>query len=139
MFQFIAADSENFEAVKAIYKEQTQVDLPTSQWLDMVTNDTKANAVVAIFGLEPVAVVQLDQETPNRYSISVVIAPSRRGTGQFSPLMKDFIAHEGLKNCIIEAYIATENKVSKSAFQEAGFSFDRQDKDGNEVYLLILE
>ena len=82
----------------------------------------------------PFAVIAFCQHEGKIIIMEVLIAPDKRGQGKGSKLLKELLNNEGIIGFAIqksEAVIYPSNIASQKAFENAGFKYHHNHKDGN--------
>jgi RimJ/RimL family protein N-acetyltransferase len=83
---------------------------------------------------KPFAVIAFCQHEHKTIIMEVLIAPDKRGQGKGSTLLKEFLNNEEIIGFTIqqgEAVIYPSNIASQKVFENAGFKYHHNHKDGN--------
>lgn len=93
-------------------------------WLHRALNDEGRSLLIGDVEGRPVGVVRLDRRG-ERAVISVTVAPSARGIGLATPLIRGGLRHAAaLGISRLDAHIRPQNEASRRAFAAAGFVTD---------------
>ena len=83
---------------------------------------------------EPFAVIAFCQHEGRIIIMEVLVAPEKRGQGKGTKLLKELLDSEEILGFAIqkcEAVIYSSNAASQKAFENAGFQYHHNHKDGN--------
>ena len=83
---------------------------------------------------EPFAVIALCLHEHKIIIMEILVAPEKRGKGKGSTLLKELLSNEeilGFRIQKCEAVIYPSNIASQKAFENAGFEYHHDHKDGN--------
>ena len=89
---------------------------------------------VAFENDKPFAVIAFCQHEHKIIIMEVLIAPKKRGQGKGTKLLKELLDSEEILGFAIqkcEAVIYSSNAASQKAFENAGFQYHHNHKDGN--------
>lgn len=89
---------------------------------------------VAFENDKPFAVIAFGQHEDKTIIMEIVIAPEKRGQGKGSQLLKELLENEEIIGFAIqksEAVIYPGNIASQKAFENAGFRYHHNHKDGD--------
>jgi len=83
---------------------------------------------------KPFAVIAFCQHEGKTIIMEVLVAPDKRGQGKCSALLKELLHNKEILGFTIqksEAVIYPSNMASQKAFENAGFKYHHNHKDGN--------
>jgi RimJ/RimL family protein N-acetyltransferase len=109
-----------------------------ARWLERVLGDPERILLIAQAGDEAVGQVRFDRLGPERWEISVTVAPAARGRGLGRDLIAAGVAwlwRTDVAAAVVEAWVRAGNERSRRAFRAAGFEPSERERGG----LLELE
>lgn len=114
---------EGFRAFYEYWANEDGFVLGENFWCKVAFEDNKPFAVIAFCQHEHKTII-----------MEVLVTPEKRGQGKGSALLKELLNNEGILGFRIqksEAVIYPSNIASQKAFENAGFKYHHNHKDGN--------
>lgn len=114
---------EGFRAFYEYWASKDGFILGSNFWCKVTFENNKPFAVIAFCQYEHKTII-----------MEVLVAPEKRGQGKGSTLLKELLNNVGILGFRIqksEAVIYPSNIASQKAFENAGFKYHHNQKDGN--------
>ncbi len=114
-----------------------RISAPTEQWFDYVSAGQGNFAWLVCEENQAIGLIQLDTETDQTGSVSLVVNPKLRHCGCGRRILSVFLGREEARCLIeIEACIETDNTASLRCFQAGGFkATEMKPHDGLVTYV----